>query len=138
MNHLALVDSPAKPPNVYAYPIRTSVALNSHSNGIAEQIIRFADVTVDVGRRKITRSGEMVDVTPAEYNLLLFFVQNVDRPLTRDVILNAAWGCENGDWIVFIVGNDAGRSLFDPRSSIWRSESAQNRQTIVTGRNLRS
>jgi DNA-binding response OmpR family regulator len=92
MNHLALVDSPAKPPNVYAYPIRTSVALNSHSNGIAEQIIRFADVTVDVGRRKITRSGEMVDVTPAEYNLLLFFVQNVDRPLTRDVILNAAWG----------------------------------------------
>jgi DNA-binding response OmpR family regulator len=92
MNNLALVDSPAKPPNVCEYPIPTSVALNSHSNGMAEQIIRFADVTIDVGRRKITRGGELVEVRPAEYNLLLFFVQNVDRPLTRDAILDAVWG----------------------------------------------
>jgi len=69
MNNPALVDSPAKPPNVWEYPIRTSVAFNSHSNGIAEQIIRFADVAVDVGRRRITRSGEVIEVTPAEYNL---------------------------------------------------------------------
>ena len=92
MNNLAVVDSPAKPPNVCEYPIPTSVALNSHSNGMAEQIIRFADVTIDVGRRKITRGGELVEVRPAEYNLLLLFVKNVDRPLTRDAILNGAWG----------------------------------------------
>ena len=92
MNNLALVDSPPKPPNACEYSIRTSVAFNSHSDGIAEQIIRFADVTIDVGRRKITRGGELVEVRPAEYNLLLLFVRNVDRPLTRDAILNAAWG----------------------------------------------
>jgi DNA-binding response OmpR family regulator len=42
--------------------------------------------------KSLTRSREVVEVTPAEYNLLLLFVQNVDRPLTRDAILNAAWG----------------------------------------------
>jgi DNA-binding response OmpR family regulator len=55
-------------------------------------VVRFADVTVDVGRRKTMRGGEVVNFTRAEYNLLLFFLQNVDRALTRDVILNAAWG----------------------------------------------
>jgi DNA-binding response OmpR family regulator len=55
-------------------------------------VVRFADVTVDVGPRKTMRGGEVVNFTRAEYNLLLFFLQNVDRALTRDVILNAAWG----------------------------------------------
>jgi DNA-binding response OmpR family regulator len=63
-----------------------------HAISKVDHIVRFADVTVDVARRKITRSGEVVEVTPAEYNLLLYFVHNVDRPLTRDAILNAAWG----------------------------------------------
>ena len=31
-------------------------------------------------------------MTPAEYSLLVFFLQNPDRPLTRDVILNSVWG----------------------------------------------
>ena len=92
MNNLALIHSPAKPPSIYEYPAGPSVAFNSRSNGTAEQTVQFADVTVDVGRRKIRRNGEVVEVTRAEYNLLLLFIQNVDRPLTRDAILNAAWG----------------------------------------------
>jgi DNA-binding response OmpR family regulator len=92
MNALGLIDKPATPPSVYRYFTHSQAVLDSRSNRSCDEIIRFADVTVDVGRRRITRSGEVVEVTPAEYNLLLFFVQNVDRPLTRDAILNAAWG----------------------------------------------
>jgi DNA-binding response OmpR family regulator len=36
-----------------------------------------------------------VKLTPAEYNLLTFFLQNADRVLTRDVILNSVWGYES-------------------------------------------
>jgi DNA-binding response OmpR family regulator len=64
----------------------------SRSSNVVDQIFRFGDVTIDVGRRKITRGHEAVTVTRAEYNLLVFFLKNVDRPLERDVILNAAWG----------------------------------------------
>jgi DNA-binding response OmpR family regulator len=95
MNDLVAMDNLAKPPGVYQYFTHAITVLNSRPNNIAEQIVRFADVTIDVGRRKITRSGTPVEVTPAEYNLLLLFVQNVDRPLTRDAILNAAWGYES-------------------------------------------
>ncbi|MGI8961697.1 MAG: response regulator [Bryobacteraceae bacterium] len=58
------------------------------------RVVRFGDVEVDVERRAVTRAGAEVRVTPAEYNLLLFFLQNVDRVLTRDLILNSVWGYE--------------------------------------------
>jgi len=54
----------------------------------------FADVEVDFERRTTTKTGAAVKLTPAEYNLLTFFLRNVDRPLTRDYILNAVWGYE--------------------------------------------
>ena len=92
INEVIVISNPSKPPGVYEYRNHANTALDSRPNNIAEKIVRFADVTVDVGRRKITRSGEMVEVTRAEYNLLLLFIQNIDRPLTRDEILDAAWG----------------------------------------------
>ncbi|MBV9612543.1 MAG: response regulator transcription factor [Acidobacteriaceae bacterium] len=58
------------------------------------RIVRFGEVEVDIERRTVTRRGKEVKVTPAEYNLLLFFLQNAERVLTRDLILNSVWGYE--------------------------------------------
>jgi DNA-binding response OmpR family regulator len=55
---------------------------------------QFGDVLVDFERRIVTRSGAQLKMTPAEYNLLTYFVQNPDRALTRDMILNSVWGYE--------------------------------------------
>ena len=60
-----------------------------------QKVISFAEVQVDVERRSITQRGMDVKLTPAEYNLLLFFLHNADRALTRDVILNSVWGYES-------------------------------------------
>jgi DNA-binding response OmpR family regulator len=93
MNEVIVINNPSTPPpSVCEYRTHASSAMDSQPISFAEKIVRFADVTVDVGRRRITRSGEVIEVTPAEYNLLLLFVQNIDRPMTRDAILNAAWG----------------------------------------------
>ncbi len=59
------------------------------------KVLHFADVEIDVDRRNTTRRGHEVKLTPAEYNLLLYFLQNPDRALTRDVILNSVWGYES-------------------------------------------
>jgi DNA-binding response OmpR family regulator len=53
---------------------------------------RFSDVEIDIERRTTTRGGKEVKLTPSEYNLLVFFVQNADHPLTRDAILDSVWG----------------------------------------------
>ena len=63
--------------------------------GEPERVISFADTTVDIERRIVTRRGHEVRFTPAEYNLLTFFLQNPDRALTRDIILNSVWGYES-------------------------------------------
>jgi DNA-binding response OmpR family regulator len=58
------------------------------------KIVRFGNVEVDLDRRNITNKGLDVKLTPAEYNLLSFFLHNPDRALTRDAILNSVWGYE--------------------------------------------
>ncbi|HJT89312.1 MAG TPA: response regulator transcription factor [Bryobacteraceae bacterium] len=58
------------------------------------KVAQFGDTAIDFERRVVSRKGEELKVTPAEYNLLCFFLQNPDRPLTRDMILNSVWGYE--------------------------------------------
>ncbi len=59
------------------------------------RVVRFAEVEVDLEKRTVVRRGEEVRFTRAEFNLLTFFLQNPDRALTRDMILNAVWGYES-------------------------------------------
>ena len=59
------------------------------------QIFSFSDIRLDFDRRVVTKNDVEVKFTPAEYNLLTFFVQNPDRPLSRELILNSVWGYES-------------------------------------------
>jgi DNA-binding response OmpR family regulator len=59
------------------------------------KVFRFSDVEVDPERHRCVRGGEEVKLTATEYNLLLFFLQNPDKVMTREVILNKVWGYES-------------------------------------------
>ncbi len=63
--------------------------------GAQQKVLGFADVEVNLDRRVVTRRDQDIRLTPAEYNLLTFFLQNPDRPLSRDMILNSVWGYES-------------------------------------------
>jgi DNA-binding response OmpR family regulator len=60
----------------------------------ARKVVHFSENEVDFERRIVSRKGDELKLTPAEYNLLCYFVQNPDRALTRDMILNSVWGYE--------------------------------------------
>lgn len=60
----------------------------------AHKTFHFADIEVSLDRRVVSRKGEELKLTPAEFNLLAYFLQNPDRPLTRDMLLNSVWGYE--------------------------------------------
>src|SRR5579872_7360273 len=60
----------------------------------ARKVVHFADTEVDFERRIVRRKGEELKVTPAEYNLLVYFLHNPDKALTRDMILNSVWRSE--------------------------------------------
>ncbi len=67
-------------------------AVLRRASGEARKVLHFGDVEVDLERRVVLRSGDPLKLTPAEYNLLTYFLHNPDRPLTRDMILNSVWG----------------------------------------------
>lgn len=58
-------------------------------------VLRFSEVEVDLDRRIVSRGAQEVKLTPNEYNLLVYFLQNPDKPLTRDMILNSVWGYDS-------------------------------------------
>jgi len=55
-------------------------------------VAEFGEVHVDFTRRAVTKRGQEMSLTRGEYNLLTYFLQNPDRALTREVILNSVWG----------------------------------------------
>ncbi len=61
----------------------------------APRVFSFGEVQVNVERRVVTRGGREIKLTPAEYNLLTFFLHNEDKPLTRDILLNSVWGYQS-------------------------------------------
>jgi two-component system OmpR family response regulator len=62
--------------------LRTSDTVNT---------LRSGDVELDLIRRRVTRSGETIDLRPKEFLLLEYLVRNVDRPVTRTMILEHVW-----------------------------------------------
>jgi two-component system response regulator RegX3 len=60
-----------------------------------ESIIRFGDVELNLDRRALSRNGVPVKVNRAEFNLLLYFLTNAGRALTRGEILEATWGYQS-------------------------------------------
>jgi DNA-binding response OmpR family regulator len=69
-------------------------AVLRRTNPETNPVISFADVEVDLERHAVRRKGEEIKLTRAEFKLLAFFLQNPDRPLTRDILLNSVWGYE--------------------------------------------
>jgi len=71
-------------------------AVLRRASGEETRLLQFADVEVDLTRRVVSKAGQELKLTRAEYNLLTYFLQNADRPLTREMILNSVWGY---DWL---------------------------------------
>ena len=55
---------------------------------------RFGDCEVDFDRAEIRRGGTPVDVTALEFRLLATFIRRRGRVLSRQQIIDAAWGQE--------------------------------------------
>lgn len=53
---------------------------------------RYGPLSVDLSRHEVRVEGQEVPLTAKEFGLLEHLLRNVGRVLTRDVLLNAAWG----------------------------------------------
>lgn len=61
------------------------------------QVLEFGDVRLDSGMRAATVAGELVELTRTEYQLLHHLMSHVDRPVSKDELLEEVWGYEAAD-----------------------------------------
>ncbi len=63
--------------------------INKQSN-----IVDFNGLIINETSHSVTINGEEIQVSPKEYDLLLYFAKNKGVALTRDIILDKVWGFE--------------------------------------------
>jgi DNA-binding response OmpR family regulator len=71
--------------------VRIEVVLRRTQRG-APTTLTFGDITVDIERHQASLADEPVALTPKEFDLLVFFLNNVDIALTRERLLSFVWG----------------------------------------------
>lgn len=73
--------------------IRTALRFKAVDN-IEEESgwLTFADLKLNENTREVMRDGEQVELTPREFDLLVYFLRNKRQVLNRDQILTAVWG----------------------------------------------
>jgi two-component system KDP operon response regulator KdpE len=71
---------------------RMRVALRRAASPAAEPIFTSGDLVVDLGRRLVTVSGDEVQLTPTEYDLLRTLVTYAGKVLTHRQLLRQVWG----------------------------------------------
>jgi two-component system, OmpR family, KDP operon response regulator KdpE len=58
----------------------------------AEAVVAAGDLTIDLARRKVTRAGTDVRLTPTEWGLLEVLVRAEGRMVGRQQLLHEVWG----------------------------------------------
>ncbi|AZA47919.1 DNA-binding response regulator [Chryseobacterium carnipullorum] len=57
-----------------------------------EHVFQFSDLIVNDYTKKVTRGGDEISLTSTEYKLLLYFLNNPEKVISRAEILDAVWG----------------------------------------------
>jgi DNA-binding response OmpR family regulator len=67
--------------------------LNQSSDKV--EVFGFDDVEVNFSRMELHRAGLLVALTPQEFKMLRFFLNNPERVISRTELLNEVWGYNN-------------------------------------------
>jgi two-component system KDP operon response regulator KdpE len=71
---------------------RLRAAVRRASPAPDEPVVTTAEFTVDLARKRVTRAGADVRLTPTEWQLLEVLVRNADRLVTQRQLLSEVWG----------------------------------------------
>ncbi|MBS4102083.1 MtrAB system response regulator MtrA [Tsukamurella paurometabola] len=56
------------------------------------ELLSIGNVIIDVPAHKVTRDGEVIQLTPTEFDLLVTMARKPRQVFTRDVLLEQVWG----------------------------------------------
>ena len=91
---LGIDDYVVKPFSPKELMARVNAVLNRRSNSAKTEadVLKFDGLEINIPARTVTIDGERVELTPKEYDLLFYLVQNKNIALSRDKLLSDIWG----------------------------------------------
>jgi two-component system alkaline phosphatase synthesis response regulator PhoP len=107
-------------------------ALLRRSAGELPEVCRVGDVEIDFGRGEVRREGRIVETTPLEFRVLTAFVRHQGRVLTRQVLLDEAWGRD-----LFVTERVVDNQVNNLRKKLEADPSQPRHLTTVPGQGYR-
>lgn len=92
---LGIDDYVTKPFSPKELMARINAVLTRHhapAAAVSGDVLTFDGLSINIPARAVTVDGTKVDLTPKEYDLLFYLVQNKNIALSRDRLLQDIWG----------------------------------------------
>jgi two-component system OmpR family response regulator len=87
-----------------------------------ETLYKLGTLTINPEEHKVTENDKLIDLSPREYKLLLYLLENRNKVIPRTQILNAVWG----------INYDNNTNVVDVYISYLRNKIEQNHKFIHT------
>jgi DNA-binding response OmpR family regulator len=75
--------------------VRTAMRRSPSMRAPLTETFKFGDVKVDFTKMELWRDESQVQLTSQEFKVLKFMIQNAERVLSREELLNFVWGYRN-------------------------------------------
>jgi two-component system phosphate regulon response regulator PhoB len=85
-------DYVAKPFSPGELVARLRAVMRRAQPNAGEDVLRYADVAMDLAAHRVSRAGQPVHLGPTEFRLLRHFLQHPGRVFTREQLLDRVWG----------------------------------------------
>ena len=81
-----------KPFNPKLLVAKVKALLRRDGKIVDKTYLEFGDLIIDTSKREVKLGDVILELTPKEYDLLYFFIENKGLALSREKILNSVWG----------------------------------------------
>jgi two-component system phosphate regulon response regulator PhoB len=85
-------DYVSKPFSIRELLARIQAVLRRSALDTSEEIHGFGELQLDPGSHRVSVKGKAVELTPMEYQLLLFFLKHQERVYSRKELIKLVWG----------------------------------------------
>jgi two-component system, OmpR family, KDP operon response regulator KdpE len=82
--------------------VRAAVRRSHTPAGNGNAAITIGEITLDPPRRLVKKSGQIIHLTPKEFDLLHYLMKHAGLPMMHARLLNAVWGPEYGNELEYL------------------------------------
>ena len=71
--------------------VRVQALIRRSSGTVEASQLTYGDLSMDLYKREVCRSGKRIDLRQREFALLEYLMRNAERPLSRTIIMERIW-----------------------------------------------